>query len=498
MKRILIYMLLLITFSELYSQGLYNNGAKIVVSSGAYLNVAGNSGGYLNATNVTDGTMSLDGTVKIEGDVVNNATASDLISTSTPASTVILSGTTAQTVSGTSTVAMVLPNLTINNLAGVALTKDVTVSGTTTLTNGLLDIGNNNFTFGATGTFVGTPSTAKMIVATGIGQVRKLMTGIGSFSFPIGDNNVTAKYSPVSLNFTAGTFAAGAYAAVNVVNAAYTDPYVKTSYLKRYWNLSQTGITAFSTNANFTYDATDVVGTESQVSTTRISPAPIVAYGIANTTLHQMAANSLTSFGTFTGVLDQTTKTLSISSLMLQGLYNGSGTMRQAFDDLGAHWPAGVADHITVELHDATTYATVAYSVANVALSTTGTATVTIPGTYNGSYYITIKHRNSIQTTTATAVSFVGNTINQSYGTPADVFGGNIGLSVDNHYLIYSGDVNQDGVIDSGDLIPVINDYYNYLGGYLSTDIDGNGVIDSSDLIPIINNFYNYIGIITP
>jgi hypothetical protein len=172
--------------------------------------------------------------------------------------------------------------------------------------------------------------------------------------------------------------------------------------------------------------------------------------------------------------------------------------MRQAMDAVGPHWPAGVADHITVELHDATTYATIVYTAVDVPLSTTGDATVTIPGIYNGSYYITIKHRNSIETTTATAVSFVGGTISQSFGSPTNVFGGNLGLSTDNHYLIYVGDVNQDGVVDSGDLIPVINDFYNYLGGYLPTDIDGSGVIDSSDLIPIINNFFNYIGKITP
>ena len=183
---------------------------------------------------------------------------------------------------------------------------------------------------------------------------------------------------------------------------------------------------------------------------------------------------------------------------MLEGLYNGGGTMRQAQDGFGPHWPAGVADNITVELHDATTYSTIVFSAINVPLSTTGTATVTVPGTYNGSYYITIRHRNSLETTTATAISFAGSAVTQSFGSPTNVYGGNLGLSTDNYYLIYSGDVNQDGVIDSGDLIPVINDYYNYLGDYLPTDIDGNGVIDSSDLIPIINNFYNYIGKITP
>jgi len=134
----------------------------------------------------------------------------------------------------------------------------------------------------------------------------------------------------------------------------------------------------------------------------------------------------------------QSNKILNITAL-LEGLYNGNGIMRQARDANGPYWPAGVADHITVELHDATTYSTIVYSVADIPISTAGVAMVTIPGTYNGSYFITIKHRNSLETTTATAISFAGSTINQSFTVRANVYGGNLGLSIDGYYLIYGG-----------------------------------------------------------
>ncbi|KAF0194403.1 MAG: hypothetical protein FD166_3528, partial [Bacteroidetes bacterium] len=71
-----------------------------------------------------------------------------------------------------------------------------------------------------------------------------------------------------------------------------------------------------------------------------------------------------------------TTKTLNLTNVMLEGLYAGGGVMNQAFNDLGPQFGPGVADMITVELHDATTYATIEHS-ALVELSTTGTATVT-------------------------------------------------------------------------------------------------------------------------
>jgi len=208
------------------------------------------------------------------------------------------------------------------------------------------------------------------------------------------------------------------------------------------------------------------------------------------------AATSVSQTLTVSGIV--TDKTLNLTSVMLEGLYNGSGTMRQAWNESGPQWPPGVADHITVELHSATSYSTVVYYVADVPLSTVGTATVSILAAYDGSYYITIKHRNSIETTTAVPISFSSGIINQSFGTQANVYGGNLGESIDGYYLIYGGDVNQDGFVDTQDYVGVDNDSYNYVSGYLATDSDGNGTIDTNDYILIDNNNYNYIGTIHP
>jgi hypothetical protein len=192
-------------------------------------------------------------------------------------------------------------------------------------------------------------------------------------------------------------------------------------------------------------------------------------------------------------VSEPATKTLSLSSVLLQGLYNGGGLMRQAYDDLGPHWPSGVADHITVELHSAANYATVIYTASNVVLNTNGTATVFVPSGNNGSYYITIKHRNSIETTTATPVSFAGSIITQSFVTQSNVYGGNLVVSSDGYFLIYGGDVNQDGSVDTGDFTPVANDVSTYIRGYLATDIDGNGSVDTGDYLIMVNNNANYV-----
>ncbi len=194
-----------------------------------------------------------------------------------------------------------------------------------------------------------------------------------------------------------------------------------------------------------------------------------------------------------------TSKTLNLTSVFLQGLYAGSGTLNQALDENGPHWPAGVADHITVELHDATTYATLAApAYTDVELSTTGTASLTIDASLNGNYYVTIKNHSHLETVSSTAVSFAGSLIYQSFGTPDDIYAGNLLLMADNGYAIICGDVNQDGIVDGGDMSVIENDTNNAASGYLPDDCNGDGVIDGSDMAIVENNTNLAAGAITP
>jgi hypothetical protein len=172
--------------------------------------------------------------------------------------------------------------------------------------------------------------------------------------------------------------------------------------------------------------------------------------------------------------------------------------MRQALNETGPQWPVGVADHITVELHNATNYATIIYTASNVPLNINGTATITIPTSYAGSYYITIRHRNSIETTTAFSVSFAGSNISQSFGSPSNVFYGNLGISFDGAYLIYGGDVDQDGFVGASDMATVDNQSAAFGMGYIVEDVDGDGFVGASDMAIIDNNSANFIFAITP
>lgn len=197
--------------------------------------------------------------------------------------------------------------------------------------------------------------------------------------------------------------------------------------------------------------------------------------------------------------VNQCDKTLNLSSVLLEALYNSAvpGTLRRAYNDLGPVFTDPlVADQITVELHDAANYANVVFTASAVNLSTTGTATVTVPPAFGTSYFITIKHRNSIETTSSAAVSFAGLTINQSFGTTANVFGGNVGSS-NGFSLIYGGDVNRDGLLDSSDMTPVDNLSSSF--GYGSAeDVNCDGLVDSRDMTMIDNNNSAFVSAVLP
>lgn len=84
---------LLISYAT-YAQGLLNNGAKIVITSGTNVYIDGGaSGNFTNATNSTDGEIDLDGKIIVEGNFTNNSNGNVFINTDTDGE-VVFAGTT--------------------------------------------------------------------------------------------------------------------------------------------------------------------------------------------------------------------------------------------------------------------------------------------------------------------------------------------------------------------------------------------------------------------
>lgn len=212
--------------------------------------------------------------------------------------TVIFGGSTAQTISADAL--QTVNNLTISNSSGISLNGNLTVNNTLTLTNGLLSLGSSNLTLGETATISGTPSATNMIVTNGTGELRKVFTGTGDFTFPVGDNTGTAEYSPVFLGFDQGIFSS-AYVGVSVTNGKYSNNSSVSNYINRYWTITQSGITNYSYAVELNYKAADVVGNEANIWCGKYSGGSWMLYSQAIAEEHKFLETGITSFSVFTG-----------------------------------------------------------------------------------------------------------------------------------------------------------------------------------------------------
>lgn len=228
-----------------------------------------------------------------------------------------------------------------------------------------------------------------------------------------------------------------------------------------------------------------------------------VLTGLLSNTTYYVRAYATNSYGTAYGSDVQFTtlagnKTVNLT-VLLEGLYSGSGAMNTTMDNSGPHWGSGIADKIRLELHDASNFATVHYSSAETALSTSGSASFTVPGTYSANYYLTVRHRNSIAVTSAAPVSFAGSTIFYNFSDlSSKTYGGNVLSTGDGYYVAYTGDVDNDHTIGEGDMTLVNNDAISFMTGYLGTDINGDGIVDAADMTFIDNNSSIFVTEITP
>ena len=97
--------------------------------------------------------------------------------------------------------------------------------------------------------------------------------------------------------------------------------------------------------------------------------------------------------------------------MYIQGLYLGSGQMQPLLNTVGLNSNPLACDSVTVELRDPLNLTSV-FNSQKVLLKTNGLANVIYPNTIIGnSYYIIIRHRNSMETWSKDPVLFTGNPV---------------------------------------------------------------------------------------
>jgi hypothetical protein len=183
--------------------------------------------------------------------------------------------------------------------------------------------------------------------------------------------------------------------------------------------------------------------------------------------------------------------------VFLESLYADNYTMQQSRDENGNHFPGNTADQLIVELHNAGNYNTIVYADTLFVFSN-GKACLFVPVAVSGSYYITLRHRNSIATVSASPVIISALDISYDFtDSAAKAYGDNM-MALDGIYALFTGDVNQDGVVDGLDMIPLDNMAAAFGTGYLPEDLNGDGSIDALDMILLDNNSAAFISSVSP
>lgn len=170
----------------------------------------------------------------------------------------------------------------------------------------------------------------------------------------------------------------------------------------------------------------------------------------------------------------------------IQGLYLGNGNMTAAPFSADGVSPTNIADTIAIELHDAISGALV--SATSALLSTNGVANISVSNAYSGlSYYLVVKHRNSIATWSAAPILLSASGTSYNFTTSiTQAYGSNMLSGGSGEFLFYTGDINQDGSIDFNDYPNLDISSSNGDLGYLPYDLNGDASVDFNDY-PIID-----------
>ena len=166
--------------------------------------------------------------------------------------------------------------------------------------------------------------------------------------------------------------------------------------------------------------------------------------------------------------------------------------------------PSNIVDWILVELRSTiANYAVVARRAAflkndGTIVDLDGSSSLQFNNINSGNYYIVIKYINTIETWSKNGgLLFTNTTVSYDFTSAQSQAYGNNLLLVGSKWCIYSGDINQDGIVDGDDLLSINNDN-STITYHVVKDLNGDGLVDLSDLIIDDDNNTNQIARIMP
>ncbi len=237
--------------------------------------------------------------INVGADWTNNGTFTSSSSNGNGHITVVMNGSSAQNIGGSS--ATTFYNLTLNNTSGAMLGNNQTITnGTLRLTNGKITLGDHNLTLNTNNAVAGAPGSSNYIVFSGTGRLIKNVTpSTGNYLFPIGTDTI---YSPATFHLTGGTVS-GASLTINLIEAPHPNiPPGATNYINRYWTYTPGGtFTNPVYTATFTYVQEDVVGPNETAIMSSKYNGSWTQYTVTDAANNVLTIIGATTFGDYTG-----------------------------------------------------------------------------------------------------------------------------------------------------------------------------------------------------
>ncbi len=435
------------------------NGSTVTLLSNHQMSgVAINAGGTFNVSTFK---LLLSGTNPIGNSGTFNTTSG----------TVEYDGTSAQTISTSN---VIYNRLRINNSSGTSLAGNVIVNDTLSDLLGHLNLNGNILTISPTGYLTETSGN----------------TVNGTAGYITTTRNLNA---PSSLNV--GGLGAVLTTSVNIGSTEIRRGHTAQNGLGgnqsilRYFDITPSVNTGLNGTLVYKYDESELNGrVESMLALYRSTNSGtnwILRGGAVNAANNTVTLSGIDAFSRWSATSNLVAAQIKI---LIEGFYNNAANSLNMRDTVRAYL-RNIASP---------------YAVVDSAKSPLDS--LTFLGTYNfnnapsGTYYIQLKHRNSIETWSKSGgVSYVrGAVLNYDFTSAASqAFGNNLTLK-GSKYCIYSGDITQDGSVDLTDLSLVDNAAANFLSGYVNTDVNGDNFVDLSDYSIVDNNAYNFVGKVIP
>ncbi|MEO8664973.1 MAG: hypothetical protein ABI462_05700 [Ignavibacteria bacterium] len=472
-----------ITFSNngsiTVSSFIFDTGSHLVQGSGTWsttVNIISGSAVTLSGNfQIRDVNINSGGTLNLSLFKLLAAGSNPLINNGTfdaSAGTVEYNGSSVQNISASG---ITYNKLILNNSSGTILLSNVTVDDTLFILSGDIDLNGKILTISSSGYLSEIPGHT--------------IGGLSGYITTTRDMN-----APSSIN--AGGLGAVITSASNLGSTEIRRGHVIHSGLSgntsiaRYYDIIPTINTGLNATLVFKYDESELNGNPesslSLFSSTNSGLNWIANGGIPDPPGNSVTLSFINSFSRLSASL------LSVAPAQLK-------LVMEAFYNLTTN-RLNMKDTVTAYMRNNSTPFTIVDSARSIIDSVLFTGSFLFSNAPTGTYYIQLKHRNSLETWSRLGgeAYTAGGVLNYDFTTDSSKAFGNNMKKIESKWSVFSGDADQNGNVNLNDIVAVTNSATGFETGYIITDINGDRTVNLQDIIFTFNNSNLFVSKIIP